>query len=134
MPLHDNDAGTLFANLLFDSGLSGLGTGVWEFTAWIDDPREDGAQEADFPGYTPAAASGSDWEAAEGREASTTDPVSLGTPSDEGSDAIRFWGLRHISLNLVGYSAHLARDGVPASVFISASSEPVEIDPTVRFN
>lgn len=98
----------------------------YQVEGWVDDPRSDGAGQADFDGYTPATWDSDDWLAAAGGSKSTDGLVSLGTPAGEGSDAIRFWALRNTTSDELAFSGRLDRP-----VFVSASANPVRIRPTV---
>jgi hypothetical protein len=101
----------------------------YEVEGWIDDPRQVGAQEADFGGYTPAVWSSANWGPAEGGRKDATALVSLGTPTSAGTDAVRFWALRNVTSGELAFSAPLERP-----VYIgAASANPVQIRPTVKF-
>lgn len=130
MPLHDNAAGTAMANQLLDGILGAIRSSgsedEYQVEGWIDDPRQIGAQEADFTGYTPATLDSDDWDDAEGRAKSPLAVVSLGVASVAGSDAIRYWALRNTTLDLIAYSAPLERP-------VYASAGAVNINPIIFF-
>lgn len=74
---------------------------------WIDDPRSDGAQQADFDGYDPPTWDSDDWNAADGGQIATSSVVSLGTATGPATDALRFWSLRRVGETDPCYSAPL---------------------------
>jgi hypothetical protein len=74
---------------------------------WIDNPLDPGADEADFDGYTPPSWDSDDWDAAADGEKETSSLVSLGTPTSDESDRIRYFVLRNESTDQIAFSAAL---------------------------
>lgn len=122
-----NPASIETQNAILDGWLRASGR-TYQLEGWIDNPLEDDAQEADFPGYTPATLADTDWSAASGGEIETATLHSLGTPSGAGTDGIRFWALRDTTLDEIAYVGALER-----TVYMSASSDPLQIRPTVPY-
>lgn len=132
MPLQPGAGGEEMANQMLAGHLgpdrSTVAPDTYQIEAWIDDPRSIGATQADFGGYTPNVWDSDDWDTADGRTVSTIGLVDMGTPSSAGSDAIRFWALRNVTSGLLAFSAKLERP-----VYVSISTDPVLIRPTVQF-
>ena len=99
----------------------------YQIEGWYDDPSDGGSDEADFAGYAAATWDSDDWGPASGGETETTALVSLGTPTADDNDRIRFFALRNTTSGVLAFSAALddkvdVIDGVE-----------VEIQPVVRY-
>jgi hypothetical protein len=100
---------------------------TYKIEGWIDNPLDPGADEADFDGYTPPSWDSDDWDAAADGEKETSSLVSLGTPTSDESDRIRYFVLRNETTDQIAFSAALDEkvdiiDGVE-----------VEIRPVIRW-
>lgn len=130
MPVHPESVETQAVILAgwLGSARGSTAPSQYQVEAWIDNPLEDGAQQADFGGYTPAVLSSNGWtvDTAAG-EVATTAVVSLGTPTTTGTDALRYWALRNTTSGDLAFSAPLAR---PARPVVGVA---VQIRPLIRF-
>ncbi len=118
-----------FENLVLDATFrSDLAADDYTVRLWITDPSAVSPDEADFGGYTPATVAKADWSAASGGQIATTGLVSLGTPSSDASDSVRFWSLHDSTTDELMYHAPI---GEPR--FITAGDNPVLIRPVVPY-
>lgn len=96
---------------------------------WVDNPLADGAAQTDFGGYAAPTHSSDNWTVdMDAGEVATTGPVSLGTATTAGSDAIRYWSLRRSADPEPWFSAPLERPARPVV------GQAVNIRPSIRFN
>lgn len=96
---------------------------------WQDDPRQVGAAEADWGGYTPPTWSSDDWLAADGGEKLSDGSADFDNPTGAGTDAARYWALHDATTDALCYSAPLA---TPINVS-AASAASVRIRMTVPY-
>lgn len=120
---------TTFENSVLDGTFrSDLAADEYTVRVWFDNPADDSPTEADFTGYAAATVAKADWAAAAGGTIATTGLVSLGTPSTDASDAIRYWSLHNSATDELDYSAPLAEPR-----YVTASANPVRIHPVVPY-
>lgn len=95
---------------------------------WHDQPDGDTPAEADWPGYTPPLWSSDDWLTPDGGEVLSDGLVDMGTPTDVGTDADRYWALHDASTNDLCYWGPLS-----PSLTVAESVNPVRIRLTVPY-
>lgn len=120
---------TAFQNSVLDGTFrSNLAAASYVVRAWFDNPTGVSPSEADFGGYTPATVLKVAWAVADGGEIATTALVSLGTPTTDATDAIRWWSLHDSVTDELAYYAP-----VGSPITVTAGSNPVRVRPIVPY-